>query len=153
MGTPELFNWTGFYIAFATKLLEYKNDRDTLIDKIKRVFARIDMKLPKIERDGTIIDIDPFTVFGFFNKRITNNNRRSIIGGLIQEFSINTDVPEHFEGIPVLSPQNANFFSFEEYREGDDIDILWDVFESALILSDSDTDENRKKFCEDYDMA
>lgn len=153
MELSENFKWTEFYMAFATKLLEYRNDRDNLITKIERVYESIDMKLPKIEKDGTIIDIDPFTILGFYNKRITNNNRRSIVEGLIQEFSVDTEVPEHFAGIPVLSPQNANFFSFKEYREEDDIDILWDVFDSALVLADSDTNDNRKRFCEDYDIA
>ena len=87
------FKWVDFYEEFASKLLEYKNIRNELIDKIAKVYERIGIKLPKLEANGIPEDIDPFTIFGLFNKGITNDNRISILGGIAKEFSISAEVP------------------------------------------------------------
>ena len=78
------FDWINFYSEFADKLLEYKDNRQELINKIKRVYATINIKVPKLESGDEIIDIDPFTVFGLFNKGITNENRIAIINGIAE---------------------------------------------------------------------
>ena len=94
--------------------LEFKDDRQTLISKIQRTYNIIGMKLPMLERDNEIKDIDPFTVFGLFNKGITDSNRKTIIEGLISEFSIAVKAPDDFSGIPVLNNMMATFFAFED---------------------------------------
>ncbi len=63
------FEWVDFYKEFAGKLLEYKNKRNELVEKVKKIFEMSNINFPKLERDNNIIDIDPFTVFGFFNKK------------------------------------------------------------------------------------
>ena len=63
----EQFEWVDFYEEFASKLLEYKNNRKELIDKLVNVYDSIRMKLPKLEANGIPEDIDPFTIFGLFN--------------------------------------------------------------------------------------
>ena len=62
--------WIRFYMEFADKLRHI--DRKELIERIKKVYASIGMRLPTLERGGDVIDIDPFTIFGLFNKGITN---------------------------------------------------------------------------------
>lgn len=84
----DYFVWVAFYSEFAEKLLSYVKDRKTLIEKIKAVYTAIDMRLPKLEKDNHIVDIDPFTVFGLFNKGITDANRITILRGIAKEFSI-----------------------------------------------------------------
>ena len=71
--------WIEFYSEFADVLLKYRHDRNELIRIIKKVFESIDMKLPKLEKDNLVVDIDPFTAFGLFNKGITDLNRKKII--------------------------------------------------------------------------
>ena len=90
------FDWIIFYSELATKLLSFKNDRKALIEKIKAVYTAIDMKIPKLDSVDEIIDIDPFTVFGLFNKGITNSNRLSIITGIANEFEIEAKIPDNF---------------------------------------------------------
>ena len=46
------------------------------------------MSVPKLESGDEIIDIDPFTIFGIFNKGITNANRIAILNGIASEFGI-----------------------------------------------------------------
>ena len=148
------FKWISFYTAFATKLLEYKSDRKLLLQKLKNAFTNIDMKMPRLEPDGvTPKDVDPFTIFGMFNKGLTDANRSKIIGGFAKEFGIMTDIPEEFPGIPVLNNMMANFYLFEENRKEDDIDNLWEVFDAAITLSESDTEENRKIFSKYYNQV
>lgn len=37
------------------------------------------IKLPTLERDNQIVDIDPFAFFGLFNKKLTDANRLSVL--------------------------------------------------------------------------
>lgn len=43
------------------------------------------MKLPELDSDDAPGDIDPFTVFGLFNKGITDANRKRIAVGVASE--------------------------------------------------------------------
>lgn len=147
------FGWINFYSEFASKLLLFKNDRKTLISKINAVYAAIDMKVPKLESGDEIIDIDPFTVFGLFNKGITNANRIAIIGSIAKEFGIEAKVPDNFDGIPVLNNLKATFYGFKDDRKEDDIDNIWNVFKAALALADEDNEENRQEFSKWYDLV
>ena len=145
--------WTVFYTKFATCLLSYRQNRPDLIRKIQSVYDRIGMKLPKLERSGVPTDIDPFTVFGLFNKGIKDENRRMIIRGLIAEFAVAAEAPEDFSGIPVLNNRMATFYRFEPDRQEHDIDNLWKVLETALALAAKDNERNREMFCAAYDQA
>ena len=97
------FEWTSFYSEFATKLLEFKDNRAELIADIQSAYSAINMKLPKLESEDSIIDIDPFTVFGLFNKGITNANRIAILESFATVFNIKSKIPDNFDGIPVLN--------------------------------------------------
>lgn len=147
------FDWINFYSEFADKLLEYKDNRQELINKIKRVYAAINIKLPKLESGDEIIDIDPFTVFGLFNKGITNENRIAIINGIAEEFGINSKKPVDFDGIPVLNNLKATFYYFIGSRNEQDIDNIWKVFESAIKLANDDNESNRNEFIKWYDIV
>lgn len=147
------FTWVDFYIEFATKLLEYKNNRLELISKILKIFKKAEMKLPKMESDGIPWDIDPFTVFGLFNKGLKNANRIAILEGIAEEFEIQAKVPDAFDGIPVVNPLMATFYGFGDDRNEDDIDNLWEVFEAALNLADDDTPNNKDEFIFTYNKV
>ena len=103
------FEWINFYSEFATKLLEFKNNRAELIVDIQSAYSAINMKLPKLEREDSIIDIDPFSVFGLFNKGITNANRIAILESFATVFNIKSKVPNNFDGIPVLNNLKATY--------------------------------------------
>ena len=75
----EQFKWTLFYSEFATSLLKYAENRVELIEKVKEIYKLANIKLPTLEKDNNIVDIDPFTVFGLFNKGITDANRIAIL--------------------------------------------------------------------------
>ena len=147
------YDWIDFYTEFATKLLPFKNDRKSLVRKIYAVYNIAGISVPKLESGDEIIDIDPFTIFGTFNKGITNANRIAILNGIASEFGISATVPSNFDGIPVLNNLKATFYGFKDGRKANDIDNLWSLFEAALALADNDTENNRQKFSEAYDKV
>lgn len=144
------FIWSEIYEEFATKLLEYKNDRKNLISKLQNVYEEIDMKLSKMESNGEILDIDPFTIFGLFNKGITDDNRKRILGEIAKQFNLKNKVPFSFEGIPLVNNLRSTFFNFAEERGENDINNLWEVFESAIRYADNPTQGNKLKIESTY---
>lgn len=153
MDKKDYINWVEFYMEFADKLLPYANDRKTLIEKVKAVYTAIGMRLPKLDRDNNIVDIDPFTIYGLFNKGITNANRIKILQGFTSEFSIKTPVPENFDGVPVLNNQKATYYYFVGERQDDDIDNLWYVFIAAMEYSKTHSESSKASFVKAYDKA
>lgn len=74
--TEEIrFNWIAFYMELANKLIPFNDNRPLLVSKIKTIFEHVGLNLPKLEKGGIVYDVDPFTVFGLFNKGITTENR------------------------------------------------------------------------------
>lgn len=145
--------WTDFYQEFADKLREYHNNREALIEKLQNVYQKINIKFPKMESDRTVVDIDPFTVFGLFNKGITTENRVKIMKGIADEFGIQAAIPSSFDGVPVLMNLTATFFRFKEDRDENDIENLWQVFLAALDHADDPSGTYRGRLAEAYDIA
>lgn len=136
-------DWIDFYEKFADALLDYKNDRKLLIDRIQQAYNQAQLSMPKL--DSTVIpeDVDPYTVFGLFNKGISDENRRRIIAALAEKLGVSEKQPTDFDGIPVLNNLNATFYAFSEdrRRKNGDIDRLWDLFNKSIKFSINTTDE------------
>ena len=147
------FKWIDFYMNLADKLLEYKNNRSVLIEKVKEVHSVIRMKLPTLENDNNIVDIDPFTIFALFNKGIKDATRIQIMKGFKEVFGIEAMVPDEFAGIPTVNNMKATFYYFDDERGANDIDNLWKVFEYAIDFSASSNDNIREKLISAFDVA
>lgn len=147
------FDWVDFYKEFAHKLLEYKNNRKELIKKIEKIYDITDIKMPTLERDRKLVDIDPFTIFGLFNKGLTTDNRIKIIKALSELFNVSATIPTSFNSIPVIDPRTATFYQFIGQRGISDIDNLWNLFETALKYSDNTMAENLKEFSKYFDLV
>ena len=149
-----LYDWVDFYKAFANKLLGYKNNRSELISAIRSAYEEAGISLPTLERDNNIIDIDPFTTFGLFNKSsMKEENRIKIINALSNKLGISATPPTAFASIPVLNNQNATFYYFVGDRDDDDIDALWELFENALKYADDPSSEHREILSKWFDRA
>lgn len=152
------FRWTEFYEAVAEKLLNYQNDRRPLIEGIHEIATRVTglSYLQDKVADGPtgpLKDICPFTAMGTFNRSMTDENRKTIAAELAKLLGVEIQVPDSFEGIPVLNNQRSWFFSNAEKRGDGDIDALWRVFAAAVQFVDSDLPEHRAGFAEAYDAA
>lgn len=155
---PDEITWTDFYMEFADKLLEYKDNRTELINKLQTVFNNLNMKLPTLENDenGDVIvpfDIDPFTVFALFNKQISAENRMNIIYEIKNEFSLKNESPINFHGIAVVNNLGAAFYRFQAERGEKDIDNLWELFTSAIEFTNEKNSDNREKFISSFDIV
>ena len=148
------YQWVDFYMELATALLEYKNNRSELIGKLKTIFSDAGMNFPFKEKGKeTYEDICPFTIFGSFNKGITNANRIALLEQFAKQFSIKSAVPTEFDGIPVVMNLSAWFFAYKGNRGEHDIDNLWDLLEKAIAYSDEASAENKNAFISAYDTV
>ena len=149
------FTWIPFYQEFADKLLGYKDNRHDLIELVQEAYSSIGMRMPKLDADGVPTDIDPFTVFGLFNKGLTWSNRINLASSLGSLLGVSAPVPSDFDGIPVLMKFAATYYAFSDdsRRKDGDIDRLWDTFVSALAFADNPGDETREAFIAAYDAS
>ncbi|MBN6204767.1 AAA family ATPase [Staphylococcus saprophyticus] len=146
--------WVDFYKEFAEKLLEYHENRKGLIEKIKKVYIMTEIKLPTLERNNDLTDIDPFTVFGLFNKSsLSLSNKIKILKAIAELFEIKADLPNSFESIPTVNNMGATFYYFKGDRNADDIDELWRLFKSALEFAKYPTTASQEKFIEYFDKV
>ena len=152
-GTRE-FDWVEFYKELARKLLDYRNNREELITSVRQVFEKTGLGMPTLDRENKLVDIDPFTFFGLFNKSsMKNSNRTAIITAVKEVLGIEAPVPTSFSSIPVLNNQNATFYDFIDQRNEHDIDDLWDLFVSAIAYASNPTPENRGPLAKFFDLA
>ena len=80
------FAWTSFYMEFADKLLQFKNDRPRLLGMLRDVHDKSGLKYPFME-DGQPMDgICPFTVFGCFNMGLTEEKRSALARNIGRTF-------------------------------------------------------------------
>lgn len=148
------FDWVNFYKEFAHKLLAYRDNRHELVERVKSIYSETSINLPTLEKDNQIVDIDPFTVFGLFNKSsMKESNRIKIITAVASKFQVKSAVPSAFDSIPVLNNQNATFYYFVGDRADDDIDNLWAFFAEALAYADNPIASNREKLSKFFDIV
>lgn len=148
------YDWVDFYKEFSHLLLAYKSRRQEVIENIKSIYKDTGINLPTLEKDNQIVDIDPFTVFGLFNKSsMKESNRVKIISAVAEKFGVRAAIPTSFDSIPVLNNQNATFYYFVGDRAEHDIDELWDLFEAALKYADNPSGENREVLSKYFDLA
>ena len=138
------FNWTRFYQAMADNLLSFRNRRDELISGIHAIASKADA-LSNLQdqfadgSSGPLKDICPFTAMGIFNRGTTHANRRAIASELAGLIGVAEPVPDSFEGIPILNNQKSWFFGFDNQRQPDDIDTLWEAFAQAIAFAEIGT--------------
>lgn len=153
MNTVEQFLWVDFYQEFAKKLVDYKDNRAELIKKLKEIYNLTGFSMPTLEKENNLVDIDPFTVFGLFNKKLTNRNRIKILEIVAKLFDLKSKVPTSFDGLPVLNNQNATYYRFIDERNIRDIDDLWSLFISAIEYDVNPISENKDKVSHYFDIV
>ncbi len=62
MSNTNQFDWVPFYRKVADRLLDFQDDRTKLVSKVKQIFKRAKLKLPTLERDNAIVDMDPLYI-------------------------------------------------------------------------------------------
>ncbi|WP_179151910.1 AAA family ATPase [Oceanobacillus senegalensis] len=151
--TTISFSWTDFYMEFADKLLQYKDNRTNLLSILEDVYSDLNIRYPFTENGEPLDDVCPFTVFGSFNKRIKNENRIAIAEGISRKIGVKISVPTDFDGIPVLNNMKTRFFYDKDQRNPEDIPNLWTMFEVGLHFADQQSVGLKKEFINSYDKV
>ena len=137
------YTWIPFYKELAEKLLQFRNDRQPLIDWIYSNINSEYIKHLKDAPDGRrVADVDPFTVYAIFNRGISHDKRVEICQKFKDYLNVSAPVPKDFDGIPVMNTQQSNFMAFANKREEGDIERLWNVFEAAVLGKDIENSYN-----------
>ena len=147
------FTWIECYMEVADKIRQYKNNRIELLNILEDVFCDVNMKFPYMDNGKRLADICPFTVMGTFNRGIKNENRTALLRSLKLRLGIKSDIPEYFDGIPVLNNMKSWFFTHEKDQLKNDIQNLWEMFEVALSYADEPNQDKRYQFVEYYDIV
>ena len=139
------FTWIQYYKEFAEKLLDFRNDRKSLLKLIYNNRDTLYANYLHDEKgyDDLLTDIDPFTTLGLFNRGIKPKNRFISTEIFKELFGIECDIPKDFDGIPVLNNQKSHFFGFRSHRHNNDIENLWDLF--AKVVNDEDYEDAYNK--------
>ena len=149
------FTWVPFYTEFADKLLAYRTSRPSMIEKVVKAYEQTGMNLPKLDSIEVPTDMDPFTVFGLFNKSMKDENRIALCKAMKELFSVGAAAPSDFDGIPVLNPLNATFYRFtgDPDRGEHDVENLWVCFAAAMAYADHSDENTRQNFIQAYDAV
>jgi 5-methylcytosine-specific restriction protein B len=150
----EQFTWIPIYRELAQKLAGWENRQQELISFLEELRAQGYVITPLNDKDGDgarflLREIDPFTFFGVFNRRINYDQRLAILTQITHLFALQSELPEDFNGVPVLNNMKSWFFPDQKSRGGNDVRRLWRVFQLAL---EANPIEN-KEFWQAFDEA
>lgn len=131
----EKFSWIPFYMELAQALLTCKDDRKPLVDFIYSELSQVgDKSLVEYihMRDGSKVkDIDPFSVYGIFNRSLKVENKIEFLQRIKKRFYLKSEVPTDFSGIPTVDARRAFFFSWDD--NGERISNLWNMLENVIL--------------------
>jgi len=133
----DRFSWVQIYKEIASKLLDYENRQQELIDILKELkeeglpIIRL-TDLDKNNKEVPLTEIDPFTFFSNWNRGIKNEKRIKILTILKERLKLNSPTAQDFDGIPVMSNMRSWFFGWEKNRDSKDIPTLWKLCGEAV---------------------
>jgi 5-methylcytosine-specific restriction protein B len=148
------FTWIPIYQELAHQLAGWENRQEDLIAFLEKLRAEGHVVTPLQDKDAEgarflLREIDPFTFFGVFNRRIGFDHRLAILAQMRQRFGLQSDLPEDFNGVPVLNNMRSWFFPNQMLRDANDIKSLWRVFQLAL----GENPLANKEFLQAFDAA
>ena len=131
------FTWIPFYKELADRLSEWEDRQKELIDFIEELRDKGYTVTPLMDKDEEgnrflFSEIDPFTIFGVFNRQTNEKDRFGIIREFKNKFSVESNLPDDLNGVPLLNNKASWFFSYQYKRTKEDIPRLWSVFKIAL---------------------
>ncbi len=126
----ESFSWIPIYQELADKLADWHNRQAELIAFLEglRTEGYVVTPLNDKDNDGArflLKEIDPFTFFAVFNRGIRQDQRVAILAMMKEFFELTSDLPEDFDGLPILSNFKSWFFPYQNARNANDISKLW----------------------------
>ena len=148
------FSWIPIYQELAEKLAGWQDRQSELIAFLEnlRTEGYVITPLNDKNTDGArflLSEIDPFTFFGVFNRGIRQDQRKAILARMKEFFALSHDVPEDFNGIPILNNMKSWFVAYQNARQDGDVATLWRVFQLGL----EEKPLNNREFLKAFDEA
>ena len=141
--------WILVYHEMSLKLLEYKNNRQPLVEMIRDCY-----------KSNLFTDMCPLTALNLLNLREKEDARNKRLNHYSDFFEVELDGFTYpplddtwKETIPLALPllSDALFFNPKTTKKPA-IDKLWDMFEASLEYADSGG-KNKKEFIKNYDTV
>ncbi len=139
------FTWINIYSELATKLLAYKNNRAALVEwiysdlgKVTRADGQSLVNYLKMKDGAKIKDIDPFSVYGIFNRNTSWEKRTELLQKFKEHFELVSEVPTDFNGIPTLDARRSFFFSWNDDNQKV-IHDQWDLYEKIVTGEEAES--------------
>src|SRR5215217_3438275 len=131
------FTWVPFYQELARELTRWEKRQQELISFLEGLRRQGFVITPLDDKDGDgrrslLSEIDPFTFFGVFNRRIAYDQRLAILAQIKTFFQLQSELPEDLDGIPLLNNRKSWFIANQLSRDTQDVERLWRVFHLAL---------------------
>ena len=124
------FTWIKFFQEVHKKIHNDYNSVD-LANIANKIFGHI----KDIDIDGKEISIEemtPINFIGYFNRKLTYNNKLQACKMLKDLMDLNSDVPIDFDGIPEFNNQNCLCMTFKKDRANYIIDEQWKISKQIL---------------------
>lgn len=137
-----MFTWKPIYAEIAKKLPEFQESNGQLVSLIKkmhgqglRAMSLSDLDVGDVEVEMS--EIDPFSFFANFNRGVTDEKRRAILGYIKEEWNLASDLPQDFAGLPLMSTQSSWFMPYKKLREPHHVSLLWKFYIHCFHLHSS----------------
>lgn len=142
------FSWVPYYKELAQKLVQYREKREELLDIIRGIDREYIDFLQK-DGDGTkITDIHPFAIYSIFNRLFLIPKKQKILEYLKTKLNLTSPIPNDFDGIPSVNPQNSFWGMPWNDNAKKEIEENWDLF-CCAVNENFDKDE----FCKCFDKV
>lgn len=130
----NLFTWMPIYTELAQRLLAFKDNRHALMELIynNNVLKQYTSYLHQ-QNGQPLNDIDPLSFFGIFNRGNSFENRKVMLSAIKAELNLSNNVPEDFDGIPILDNRKSFYLSWDnEEIVSKSCSNLWNFFASFM---------------------
>ena len=141
-----MFSWKKIHREATKKILAFPQRQKELLTTLNEMEQQ-GLKVIRLKDQNPqgswqpLEQIDPFTFLATFNRGITDINRRANWQFLRKRWSLQSEVPQDFSGIPTVNPQASWFFDYSFKRKEGDIEVLWQLASQVMTRPVSKIDE------------
>lgn len=128
-----MFTWIPIHEETAKRLLELKDRNHELIEIIGRMHEA-GLKATLINDQGPngsvfqLKEIDPFSFLANFNRGTKDANRMAMWQLLKDEWQLQSEVPQDFDGLPLANAQNSWLMPYAKDRSSEHVPLPLEVF-------------------------
>lgn len=142
-----MFTWIPIHKETIEKIIKDRIQQGELLNILHAMKAESLKVIPLIDKDEKskkipLEEIDPFTFFSNFNRGVTHENRRNCWSFLKRRWGLSADIPQDFEGIPIVNNMKSWFFPRAFRRNQGNIPLLWKLA-TASAANDLDHIDRR----------